>query len=132
MMEDFSLFHSNVAACNMVLRAYQETGVLGAAFMFFRDLQEVLEVTPNLQTFHILLDSVLLDGSHRACYSVIYKTWRLLLGYKIQPDLDIVNKFVRCCRLAKDHSRAFYFLSVMDSYSLIPDVDTLLEMLKVC
>ena len=131
MMEDFGLLNSNVSACNVILRAYHKAGLLGPVFMFYQDIHEIYRADPDIHTFHILVDSVIQDGSHRACYTVIYKTWRLLLATKIQPDVEIVNKLVKCCRVAKDYERAFYFFSIMDSYSLVPDKGSLLEMLKV-
>ncbi len=126
MMEEFGILESN---CNMILRAYQHTGVLGAVFTFYQDMQDI--TSPNLETFHILVDSVMQDGSHRACYSVIYRTWRMLLAYKFPPDVEIINKFIKCSRLTKDYTRAFYFFSIMSSYDLVPGFDTLQEMLQV-
>ena len=131
MMEGFGLIHSNISACNFILKAYNNTGLLGPVFMFYQDIHEIYRADPDIHTFHILVDSVLQDGSHRSCYAVIYKTWRLLLASKIQPDIEIVNKLVKCCRVAKDYERAFYFFSIMDSYNLIPDKESLLEMLRV-
>ena len=128
-MEHSNLLESNISNLNTVLKAYQCTGNLGATFMFYQDLQNL--APPNLLTFHILLDSVLLDSGHRACYSVTYRTWRMFLASKIPPDVELINKFIRCCGLTKDYTRAFYFLSTLDTYSLLPNLDTLKEMIEV-
>ena len=56
----------------------------------------------------------------------------MFLASKMPPDVELINKFIRCCGLTKHYTRAFYFLSTLDTYSLLPNLDdTLKEMIEV-
>lgn len=131
MMIESGVLEGDVIACNTILKALHDTNDLGATFTFFRDLREVYSVSPNIETYHILMDSVIQDGSHRGCYGAIYKTWRMLLASKVVPDIDIIYKFIHCCRIAKDYSRAFYFFRMIEDYGFLPDENILHELIQV-
>ena len=56
---------TDVTAYNSVLEGYSRTGDLGAVFMFYHDMSEA-EVPADLHTYHIMIDTVLTDASHRS------------------------------------------------------------------
>ena len=56
---------TDVTAYNSVLEGYSRTGDLGAVFMFYHDMSEA-EVPADLHTYHIMIDTVLADASHRS------------------------------------------------------------------
>ena len=62
-----------------------------------------------------------------------HELWKLLVKDlpTNQVTVALLNKLIKCCRLSRDHERAFFFFWVMNEYNLQPDVQTFKEPLKV-
>ena len=121
---------NNTSCYNLVLNAYHYTGDIGAVFTCFHDMLEA-DVSPDLFTYHILVDTGLRDDSHRVCLSLVYRTWRLLLASRTVPDISLINKLIKCCRISGEYNRSFYYLSILNNYTLIPNAETFQELTKV-
>lgn len=122
---------NNTSCYNLILNAYQYTGDIGAVFTCFHDMLEA-DVSPDIFTYHILVDTGLRDGSHRVCLSLVYRTWRLLLASRTVPDISLINKLIKCCRISGEYNRSFYYLSVLNNYTLIPNAETFQELTQIC
>lgn len=103
-----------------------------SVYTAFKDMLQK-EVNPNLQTFHILVDGCLTDGTLRSTEGAVYNVWRDLVKEhpRIQPDIDLMNKLIECCRVCRDFERAFFFLGVLNEYDLHPNLETFRKLLKV-
>ncbi len=117
-------------ACNLVLRALSRLGAVGA---MYTTLQRHSHITPNLETYHILVDGCLVDGGKRSTKGAVYRTWRMLVmdAPGIKPDIDLINKLIRCCEVCQDFDRAFFLLSVLNDFSLQPNLETFSLLLRV-
>ena len=50
---------------------------------------------------------------------------------RVRPDVELVNKFVRCCLVCGDSERGLVFLSALSDCSIEPDVHTFTLLLRV-
>ena len=49
----------------------------------------------------------------------------------IELDVDLLNKFIRCCLLCRDSERALLFLGVFNESKVEPNVETFQLLIKV-
>ena len=116
----------------LVLNAVGRIGNVGAMYTTYKDILES-NFEPDLDTYHILVDGCLTEGSRRGTKGAIYHIWRNLVkdAPVIQPDIGLMNKLIECCRICEDYERAFFFLSVLEDYSLHPNLETFTLLLRV-
>ena len=90
-------------------------------------------VEPDLETFCLLLDGTLAEGSVKSTKRAVYYLWRSLMKEwpRIKPNVELVNKFIRCCLVCKDNERAFVFLSALSDCAVEPNLDTFTLLFKV-
>lgn len=119
-------------AYNHLLHAVTHIPVVGAHYTTYNDMLKD-EVYPDLQTFHLLLDGTLMEGSVKSTKRAAYFLWRSLMKEwpRVKPDIDLMNKFIRCCFVCMDHDRAFVFLSALSDCGVDPNMETFTLLLKV-
>ena len=117
---------------NLVLTAVSRLNDIGALMTTFNDMQAE-GVLPILSTYHLLIDSLLASKHFSNITRVAFTLWRRVVqDYpRIQPDVDLVNKFIRSCKLSQYYERAFFFLLAMKDFNLVPDLETFKELLDV-
>ena len=117
---------------NLVLRAVSRLNDLGALMTTFNDMQAE-DVLPNLSTYHLIIDSLLASKHFSSITRVTFTLWRRVVQEypRIQPDVDLVNKFIRSCKLSQYYERAFFFLMAMKDFNLAPNLETFKELLDV-
>lgn len=118
---------------NDVLVAIARTGDLGALYTTYKEMI-VDKVPANARTYHALLDCCLTSGKKHAGKGAAYYTWRNLVKEfpAIELDVELLNKFIECCVLCRDHERALFFLSVFDESKLQPNIKTFQLLMKAC
>ncbi len=91
------------------------------------------DISPDIQIFHTLVDGCLVEGGVRSAKGAVYQTWRMLVMSEpsIQPDIDLINKLIRCCEVCRDFDRAFFFLSALNDFSLHPNLETFSLLFRV-
>ncbi len=91
------------------------------------------DISPDIQTFHALVDGCLVERGVRSAKGAVYQTWRMLVMREpsIQPDIDLINKLIRCCEVCRDFDRAFFFLSALNDFSLHPNLETFSLLFRV-
>ena len=119
-------------AYNCLLRAVIHIPVIGSHYTTYSDMVSS-GVEPNLDTFHLLLDGTLAEGSIKSAKRAVFHLWRSLMKEwpRIKPDVDVINKFIRCCLTCKDNERAFVFLSALSDCAVEPNVETFTLLFKV-
>ena len=119
-------------AFNLVLQAVIRIPVVGAHYTTYNDMI-ASHVEPNLETFHLLLDGTLAEGSVKNTKKAAYHLWRSLMKEwpRIRPDVELINKFIRCSLVCGDSERGLVFLSALSDCSLEPDIHTFSMLLKV-
>ena len=50
---------------------------------------------------------------------------------RVKPDVELVNKFIRCCLVCGDAERGLVFLSALSDCSVEPNVHTFTLLLQV-
>ena len=117
---------------NLVLRAVSRLGNVGALITTFNDMQ-VEGIQPTLSTYHLVIDDLLASQNRKSITGIVFPLWRMVVqDYpRIQPDVDLLNKFIRSCKLSQYYERAFYFLMAMQDYNLAPNLETFKELLDV-
>jgi hypothetical protein len=120
-------------AYNLILQAVIHVPVVGAHYTTYNDMI-ASHVDPNMKTFHLLLDGTLAEGSVKNTKKAAYYLWRSLMKEwpRVRPDLELINKFIRCCLVCGDSERGLVFLSALSDCSLEPDIHTFSMLLKLC
>lgn len=117
---------------NLVLRAVSRLGDVGALITTFNDMQ-AQGTQPILSTYHLVIDNLLASTHRKNIINVAFPFWRKIVqDYpRVQPDVDLVNKFIRSCKLSQYYERAFFFLMAMKDCNLVPNLETFKELLDV-
>ena len=117
---------------NVVLRAVSRLNDVGALLTTFNDMQAD-GFQPILSTYHLIIDGLLASSHFSSITRIAFTLWRRIVqDYPhVQPDVDLVNKFIRSCRLSQYYERAFFFLMAMKDFNLAPDLETFKELLDV-
>ncbi len=117
-------------ACNLILRAFARLGAIGP---MYATLTANPDISPDIQTFHTLVDGCLVERGVRSAKGAVYQTWRMLVMSEptIQPDIDLINKLIRCCEVCRDFDWAFFFLSALNDFSLHPNLETFSLLFRV-
>ena len=117
---------------HLVLRAISRLSDLGALITTFNDMQAE-GIQPILSTYHLIIDSLLASEHRRNITNVAFPLWRMIVqDYpRVQPDVDLVNKFIKSCKLSQYYERAFFFLMAMKDCNLAPNLETFKELLDV-
>ena len=117
---------------NDALAAIARTGDVGALYTTYKEMI-VHKMAANATTYHALLDCCLTSGKRHAGKGAAYYTWRNLVKEfpAIELDVDLLNKFIRCCLLCRDCERALFFLGVFDESKVEPNVETFKLLIKV-
>ena len=123
---------NSTEAFNLVLKAVVAIPAVGAHYTTYNDMTSS-HVDPDLQTFHLLLDGTLAEGSVKNTKKAAYYLWRSLMKEwpRVRPDVELVNKFIRCCVVCGDAERGLVFLSALSDCSVEPDVQTFTLLLEV-
>ncbi|XP_065838326.1 uncharacterized protein [Oscarella lobularis] len=102
-------------------------------FTYFKAMWQE-DVSPDSETFAILVDACRGANTERAAHAAIYRTWRMLLRYspRVKPRLDTMNKLLLCCEKCGHADRAFYFLALFPKLELQPNIDTFNALYQVC
>ena len=119
-------------AFNHILQAVTRIPVVGAHYTTYNDMI-ANHVDPNLHTFHLLLDGTLAEGSVKNTKKAAYFLWRSLMKEwpRVKPEIELINKFIRCCLVCSDQERAFVFLAALEDCSVEPNFDTFSLLFKV-
>ena len=119
-------------AYNLILGAVVQIPAIGAHYTTFNDMIAG-HIDPNLDTFHLLLDGTLAEGSVKNTKKAAYYLWRSVMKEwpRVRPDVDLVNKFIRCCLVCGDHERGLVFLAALSDCSVEPNTQTFTLLLKV-
>ena len=119
-------------AFNHILQAVTRIPVVGAHYTTYNDMI-ANHVDPNLRTFHLLLDGTLAEGSVKNTKKAAYFLWRSLMKEwpRVKPEIELINKFIRCCLVCSDQERAFVFLAALEDCSMEPEFDTFSLLFKV-
>lgn len=130
-MRDYGML-STPEAFHAVMRAFIRVRDVGGLIGCYKTMDEVC-VKPTAETYHVLLDGLLDSGSYREASYAATVTWRMFKAEQpaVRPDADLLNKFVRCCRLCQRYDRAFVYLGEFNSFGLAPNFDTFKELLEV-
>lgn len=130
-MEKWGILHST-EAYNLILQAVIRIPVVGAHYTTYNNMI-AHQVEPNLHTFHILLDGTLAEGSVKNTKKAAYYLWRSLMKEwpRVQPDVELINKFIHCCLVCSDHERGLVFLSALSDCSVHPNLHTFSLLFKV-
>lgn len=130
-MTDYGML-STPEAYHLLMRAFIHVCDMSALIGCYKEMGRA-NIEPTTETYHVLLDGFLESGSLRDTTYAVIVTWRLFKGElpRIQPDVDLMNKFIRCCRLCQHYERAFLFLGAFNSFGLAPDFNTFEELLEV-
>lgn len=130
-MEKWGILHST-EAYNLILKAVIRIPVVGAHYTTYNNMI-AHQVEPNLHTFHILLDGTLAEGSVKNTKKAAYYLWRSLMKEwpRVQPDVELINKFIHCCLVCSDHERGLVFLSALSDCSVHPNLHTFSLLFKV-
>ena len=117
---------------NLILRAVSRLGDVGALITTFNDMQ-VQGIQPTLATYHLVIDSLLASQNRKTITGIVFPLWRMVVqDYpRIQPDIELLNKFIRSCKLSQYYERAFFFLTAMKDCKLAPNLETFKELLDV-
>ena len=117
---------------NLVLRAVSRLGDLGALITTFNDMQAE-GTQPILSMYHLIIDNLLASKDRKNITNVAFPFWRKIVqDYpRVQPDVDLVNKFIRSCKLSQYYERAFFFLMAIKDCNLVPNLETFKELLDV-
>jgi hypothetical protein len=120
-------------AFNLVLRAVVSIPAVGAHYTTYNDMTSS-HVDSDLETFHLLLDGTLAEGSVKNTKKAAYHLWRSLMREwpRVRPDVELVNKFIRCCLVCGDAERGLVFLSALSDCSVEPNTLTFTLLLKLC
>ncbi len=131
MMRDRGMLQSH-EGWNLVLRAVSRLGDVGALITTFNDMQ-AQGTQPILSTYHLVIDNLLASTHRKNIINVAFPFWRKIVqDYpRVQPDVDLVNKFIRSCKLSQYYERAFFFLMAMKDCNLVPNLETFKELLDV-
>ena len=123
---------TSTKAYNIVLKAYSRLGAMGALCTDYKKMIED-QIAPDLETYHILVEGSLRTGSVRSTRRTVYDFWRSFVKEvpRIRPDTELINKFIECCGVCQEHERAFFYLSVLNEYSLLPNLETFKLLLQV-
>ena len=119
-------------AYDLVLEAVVHIPAVGAHYTTYNDMTSA-DIEPDLTTFHHLLDGTLSEGSVKNTKKAAFYLWRRLMKEwpRIQPDIELMNKLIRCCIVCGDHERGLVFLSALTDCSVEPNVRTFTLLLKV-
>ena len=103
-------------AANSVLKAYAEIGDFGAIFTFYKDLDEI-SISPNIATYHILLDATIKNPDQRACHKIATMVIRALQGQDLlKPHIELVEKMVKCCKLSGEYTQLQVIANLLDGH----------------
>jgi hypothetical protein len=124
---------NSTEAFNLVLKAVVAIPAVGAHYTTYNDMTSS-HVDPDLTTFHLLLDGTLAEGSVKNTKKAAYYLWRSLMKEwpRVRPEVELVNKFIRCCVVCGDAERGLVFLSALSDCSVEPDVQTFTLLLQLC
>lgn len=130
-MRDYGVL-SMPKAFHLVMRALIHVRDMSGLVGCYKTMEEV-NVQPTTETYHTLLDGFLESGSFRETSYAAIVTWRMFKAEQpaVQPDVELMNKFIQCCRLCQHHDRAFVLLSEFSEFGLSPNFDTFKELLEV-
>ena len=105
---------------------------VGAHYTTYNDMASN-HIDPDLHTFHLLLDGTLAEGSVKNTKKAAYYLWRSLMKEwpRVRPDVELVNKLIRCCVVCGDTERGLVFLSALSDCSVEPNVQTFTLLLQV-
>ena len=84
----------NAKAYNLGLKAYSRLGHMGATLTAYKDMI-VDHIEPYVETYRILVEGSLQNGSVKVIRWTIYILWRLFI--KEVPNTELINKFIECC-----------------------------------
>ena len=121
---------------NLIFRALSRLDNIDAGFLItsYNDMQEK-GVQPDLSTYHLIIDGLLATNDRKTITGAIFPLWRAMVqdyaNNRLQPDINLVNKFIRSCRLSQYYERAFFFLASMKDCDLVPNLETFSELLNV-
>ena len=119
---------------NLLFRALSRLGNAGFLISTYNDMQEK-GVQPDLSTYHLIVDGLLATHNRRTITGVIFPLWRAIVqdynNHHLQPDVELVNKLIKSCRLSQYYERAFFFLSSMKDCNVSPNLETFRELLNV-
>ena len=85
-------------AVNYVMKALVDIGDFGAIFTFYRNTVEANWATPNMDTYHLVLDAVLKNPHRRASLKAVAIITQALQGQHVEPDAELLHKLVQCCK----------------------------------
>ena len=122
----------NAKAYNLGLKAYSKLGHMGATLTAYKDMIND-QIEPDVKTYRILVEGSLQNGSVKVTRWTIYILWRLFIKEvpRIIPNTELINKFIECCVVCQEKERAFFFLSVLNDYRLVPNLETFKLLLQV-
>ena len=117
---------------NLLLKAMSRLGNTGALITTYNDM-EAHSVQPELSTYHLIVDSLLASENRKTITGVVFPLWRAIVqDYPhIQPDVELMNKFIRSCKLSQHYERAFFFLRSMKDCNVTPNLETFRELFDV-
>ena len=131
MMETRGMLKSH-EGWNLLFKAVSRLGNVGALITSYNDMQEQ-GIHPNLSTYHLVIDSLLATRNRKTITGIVFPLWRMIVqDYpRVQPDVDLINKFIRSCRLSQYYERAFFFLTSMKDCNVAPNLETFKELFDV-
>ena len=116
----------------LVLGALARLGNTGPLITSYNDMQEK-GIQPDLSTYHLVVDSLLATRNRKSITGVVFPLWRAIVqDYpRVQPDIELMNKLIRSCRLSQHYERGFFFLTSMKDCNVVPNLETFRELLNV-
>ena len=117
---------------NLLFHALSTLNDIGSLITSYNDMQQKA-VQPSLSTYHLIIDSLLATCNRKTITGVVFPLWRTIVqDYpQVQPDVELMNKLIKSCRLSQHYERAFFFFTSMKDCNVVPNLATFSELLNV-
>ena len=125
-------FLSNIEAWNLLLGAYARTAEKKEVYKTMDRISEHGSHL-NLDSFKAITNALASSKQFHSYNLAIYDYWREFVRHypRLQPDIELINKLLYCCKGCRDMERAFYFWNIIEQCKLEPTLGTIEELLMV-